>query len=161
KFLQLLDAGFGHTHAMAALEVKRLSHHANRQDARFARDSGDDRSPAGAGAAPHPGGAEYHVGPAHRFEVIVDRLLRPGAAAHRPRAAVIGSCAGAQPAADAASELDLARGARFQQRLGVGVADYELPADQIRTDHVVDGVPPGAANPDYGDAGFHLVLILR
>src|SRR6185312_6273584 len=42
-----------------------------------------------------------------------------------------------------------------------GVADDKLAADQVRPDHVVDGIPPGAADPDDGNAGLKLLLVPR
>ena len=153
-FLQFLDPGVGDAHPLHALEMKRLGHHANRQDPRFARDAGDDRRRAGAGAAAHAGGQEHHVGALHRFENVVDRLLGGGPADIRPGA-------GAEPAGDADTELDLARRGRQRQRLSVGVGGDELAPHHVRADHVVDGIPPGAADPDDGDAGLKLLLILR
>src|SRR5580704_5780129 len=47
------------------------------------------------------------------------------------------------------------------QRLRVGVADDEFAPDQIGADHVVDRVAAGAADPDDGDAGLQLLLVLR
>ena len=134
--------------------MKRLGHHADRQDPRFAGDPGDDRRRAGAGAAAHAGGQEHHIGALHRFEDIVDRLLGGRPPDIRARA-------GAEPAGDADAELDLARRGRQRQRLGVGVGGDELAPHHVRADHVVDGIPPGAANPDDGDAGLKLLLVLR
>jgi hypothetical protein len=49
------------SHAALALEVERLGHDADGQDALFAGGAGDDRSRARAGAAAHAGGDEAHV----------------------------------------------------------------------------------------------------
>jgi hypothetical protein len=68
---------------------------------------------------------------------------------------------GAEPAGDADPELDLARCGRLLQRLGVRVADDEFASDQVRPDHVVDGIPPGAADADDGNARLKLVLVFR
>ena len=78
KLLQFLDAGVGAAHPMTALEVKRLRHHADGQDPRFARDACDHRSAPGAGPSAHAGGDEHHVGAAHRIEDVVERLLGGG-----------------------------------------------------------------------------------
>ena len=40
------------------------------------------------------------------------------------------------------------------ERLGVGVGDDELAADQAELDHVVDGVAAGAADAEHGDPGL-------
>ena len=153
EFLQLFDAGFGDAHAVTAFEMKRLSHDTDSQDPRFARDSRDHGSTPRAGATTHPGGDENHIGAAHRLEDVIERFLCRSAADIGPRP-------GAEPPGDSDPQLNLALCARLQQRLRVGVADYELAPDQIRADHVVDGVSPGAAHPDHRDAGFHLVLVL-
>ena len=109
---------------------------------------------AGAGAAAHSGGDEHHVGAVHRLEDLVERLFGGGASDIRPRA-------GAEPTGDADPELDLARRGGLRQRLSVGIAGHELAPDQVRADHVVDGVSAGAADPDDGNAGLHLLLVSR
>ena len=153
-FLQLRHTRLGDAHPLHALEMKRLGHHADRQDPRFAGDPGDDRRRAGAGAAAHAGGQEHHVRAVDRFEDLVERLLGGGPPDIRPRP-------GAEAARDADAELDLARRGRLLQRLRVGVADDEFAADQVRPDHVVDGIPAGTADPDHGNARLKLVLVLR
>ena len=97
---------------MGALEMKRLGDHADRQNSRFAGDARDYRGAAGAGTAAHSGGDERHVGPVHRLEDFVERLLRGGASDIWPRA-------GAEPPGDADPELDLARRRGLRQRLSV------------------------------------------
>ena len=131
-----------------------LGHHPDRQDAGFARDPRDDRRRAGAGAAAHPGGQEHHVRAVDRFEDLVERLFGGGPPD-------IGARPGPEPAGDADPELDLARRGRLLQRLRVGVADDEFASDQVGPDHVVDGIPAGAADPDDGNARLKLVLVLR
>ena len=154
ELLQLVDAGLGDAHAVAPSKWKGLvtTPTVRMPYSRATRAITGRR--AGAGAAAHAGGDEHHVRAAHRFEDLVERLLGRGAAD-------IGARPGAEPAGDADAELDLARRARLLQRLGVGVADDELAADQVRPDHVVDGVSAGAADADDGDARLHLVLVLR
>src|SRR5438445_11055740 len=139
---------------MGALEMKRLGDHADRQNSRFAGDARDYWGAAGTGAAAHSGGDERHVGAVHRLEDFVERLLRGGASDIWPRA-------GAEPPGDADPELDLARRRGLRQRLSVGIASHELAPDQIRADHIVDGVSAGAPNTDNGNAGLHLLLVSR
>ena len=93
---------FGDAHAVDALELERLGDDADRQDARFVGDAGDDRRRPGAGAAAHAGGDEHHVRALHRFENVVDRLFGGGPADIGPRA-------GAEAAGHPDPELDLAR----------------------------------------------------
>jgi hypothetical protein len=57
--------------------------------------------------------------------------------------------------------LDLAQCGGLLQRLSIGVTDNKLTPDQIRSDHVVNGVSPGAPYPNNGDAGLHLLLVSR
>ena len=139
---------------MGALEMKRLGDHADRQNSRFAGDARDYRGAAGAGTAAHSGGDERHVGPVHRLEDFVERLLRGGASDIWPRA-------GAEPPGDADPELYLARCCGVRQRLSVGIASHELAPDQIRADHIVDGVSAGAPHANNGNAGLHLLLVPR
>ncbi len=134
--------------------MKGLGDHANGQNSRFAGDAGDYRGAAGTGAAAHSGGDEHHVGAVHRVEDLVERLFGGGASDIRPRA-------GAEPPGNADPELDLARCGGLRQRLSVGVAGDELAPDQIRTNHVVDGVSAGAPDADNGDAGLHLLFVPR
>ncbi len=105
EFLQLLDPRLGDAHPVDALEMKRLGDDADGKNARLARDPGDDRSRAGAGAAAHAAGDEHHVRALHRLKDVVDRLLGG-------RASDIGPRAGAKAAGNADPELDLARRGR-------------------------------------------------
>ena len=78
--VQLGDAGFGGAHAALALEVERLRHHADGEDAHVARGLGDDGSCSGAGAAAHAGGDEHHVGAREMVADFVEHLLCRGRA---------------------------------------------------------------------------------
>ena len=99
----------------------------------------------GAGAAAHAGRDEGHVGARELVADLVDHLLGGGAADFRLRA-------GAETLRHADAHLDDALRLRRGQRLGVGVRDDELAAEEAGLDHVVDGVAAGAADPEHGDA---------
>ena len=86
RLLQLVDAGLGDAHAAHALELERLRHDADREDAHVARRAGDHRRRAGAGAAAHAGGDEGHVRARELVADLVDHLLGGGAADLRLRA---------------------------------------------------------------------------
>src|SRR4029077_15489727 len=70
-----------------------------------------------------------------------------------------GAGAGAEAACHADAELDAALGEVLHHRLRVGVADEELASDEIRADHVVDGIAARAADADDADTRLHLVLV--
>src|SRR3984893_12161049 len=139
---------------MSALEMKWLGDHADRQNSRFAGDAGDYRGAAGTGTAAHSGGDERNIAQITRLQDFIERLFRGGASDIWPRA-------GAEPPGDADPELDLARRGGLRQRLSVGIAGHELAPDQIRTDHIVDGVSAGAPHANHGNAGLHLLLVSR
>ena len=109
--LQLLDTLVGDAQATLALEVERLGHDADGQDALFARRAGDDGGSAGAGAAAHAGGDEAHVRAQQVIADLVDGFLGGGAADFRLRA-------GAQTLGDGDAHLDDALGARGAQGPG-------------------------------------------
>ena len=90
--LKLGDAGLGQAHAVGALEVERLGHDPDGQDALLTRDPGDHRRGPGAGAAAHAGRDEHHVGALQVPDDVGDRLLGGGAAD-------IGPGSGAEPVA--------------------------------------------------------------
>ena len=120
----------------------------------FAGDTCDYRRTAGTGAPAHTGGDEHHIQVLHRFEDFVERFFGCGAPD-------IGAGPGAEPAGNADPQLDFAVGGRLLHRLRIRIADDELTPDQIRADHIVDGVSPGAAYPDNSDSGLHLLLVPR
>ena len=148
--LQLLDAGLGLAHAARALELERLGHDADGQDAHLARGLGDDRRGAGSGAAAHAGGDEAHVAARELLDDVLDALLG-GRRAH------FGTGAGAETLGHAGAELELVVGARVLERLRVGVGHDELAALERVLDHVVDGVSASAADTDHGDPGAEVV----
>ena len=64
------------------------------------------------------------------------------------RAPDLGIAAGAEPAGEVATDVELDVGVAHQQRLGVGVDGDELDALQPGVDHPVDGVDAAAADAD-------------
>ncbi len=141
---QFLDAGFRQTHAVLALEMEGLGHHADGQDAMLARGLGDDGRGTRAGAAAHAGGDEHHVGAAQLLDDLFHGLFGGGAAD-------VGTGAGAQALGDLVAELDAAIGARLRHRLRIGIGDDELNALQMRLDHVVDRIAAGTADANHRD----------
>ena len=77
---QVVDPVLGLLRAPAALEGERLGDDADGERAELARELGDDRRAAGAGAAALAGGDEDHVGALQRFLQLVAALLRGGLA---------------------------------------------------------------------------------
>ena len=100
--------------APAALERERPRDDADGQRAELARELGDDRRGAGAGAAALAGGDEDHVGALQRLLQLVAALLRGGVADRRVRAR-------AEAARRLRADVDLHVGVAHQQRLRVGV----------------------------------------
>jgi hypothetical protein len=65
----------------------------------------------------------------------------------------LGIAAGAEPAGEVATDVELHVGVAHQQRLGVGVDGDELDALQTGVDHPVDGVDAATADADDLDHG--------
>ena len=84
-----------------------------------------------------------------------DLLQRLFGGAH----ADLGLRAGAEAAGHAGAELDRARRAGIGQRLRVCVGGDKVDALERLLDHVVDGIPAGAADSEYRDASTELVLV--
>ena len=142
--LQLGQPALGDAHPMGALEMERLGHHADRQDALLAHRARDHRRRPGAGTATHAGGDEHHVAALQLIEQLLDRLLRGGAADLRARAR-------AQALRDRGAQLDSPLGERLRQRLGIGIAGEEFHAFEMRRDHVVHGIGSGTTHADHAD----------
>jgi hypothetical protein len=121
--LPLGEAGVGDAHAAQAFEMERLGHDADGEDAHLARDLGDDGGGAGAGAATHAGGDEHHMRAGEMVADLVDHLLGGGAAD-------LGLRAGPETLGDLHAHLDDALGLGGGERLGVGIGDDELDADE-------------------------------
>ena len=75
---QLGDAGLGDAHAPRALELERLGHDADGEDAELLGGARDDGRGARAGAAAHAGGDEHHVRAGDLRADLLDRLLGGG-----------------------------------------------------------------------------------
>ncbi len=118
----------------------------DRQRAELARDSSDDRSGAGAGAASLSRSDEDHVRPAQRRLQLIERLLGGSTPDGR-----IG--AGPETVREPLSDRDLRRGIRDRERLAVGVDGDEVDLGDPRVHHPVDRVQPGSAHPDHADRG--------
>ncbi|GJE43641.1 hypothetical protein AEGHOMDF_2820 [Methylobacterium soli] len=152
--LQLLDSGLGGAHPAHALELERLRHDADREDAHVAGRAGDDGGRTGAGAAAHAGRDEAHVSARELVTDLVDHLLGGGRAD-------LGMRAGTEALRHAEAHLDDALGLRRGQRLRVGIGDDELAAEKTGLDHVVDGVAARAADTEDGDAGLEFPDVRR
>ena len=102
-------------------------------------DAGDDRRGAGARAAAHAGGDEYHVRVAHGVVQLVAALLS------RLRAELgvaPDPLAGGEVVPDADAQRDVA----VHQRLAVGVEHHVLDAGHPVPEHPGDRVRPAAAD---------------
>ena len=119
--------------------------------AEVARDLGDDRRAAGAGAAALARGDEHHVG-------ALEDLLDLVAVVLGGLPADLGVGAGAEAPRELAADVELDVGVAHEQRLRVGVDRDELDALQARVDHAVDGVAATAADTDDLD---HREVVLR
>src|ERR1700738_1525993 len=67
--------------------------------------------------------------------------------------------AGAKAFGHPGAHLDDALGLRHGERLCVGIGDDEVDALQPASDHVVDGIAAGAADPKHDNARLHLANI--
>ena len=131
--------------ADAALEGKRRGHHADREAAGGARDVGDDRRRARAGAAAHARRDEDHVG-------VLDDGADLRARLEGARLAHVRLAARAEPTRRLA-DLDDGPGERLVERLCIGVArdvlDARLALDaQVEAGDAVERVAAAAAHAD-------------
>ena len=146
RVLELVKPSVGDAHPVGALEMERLGDHADREDALFARQLGDDRRSSGARAATHAGRDERHVAAVELLDDLVGPFLGGGAADLRARS-------GAEALRNVQTQLDLALGQRLSERLGIGIGDNAIDALEFGFDHVVDGVAAGAADTEDHDLG--------
>ena len=144
--LQVLQSGLRGPHAPRTLEVERLGHHADSEQARFACGAGDDRRAAGTRAPAHAGGEEDQVEVLQRVEHLFQHFFR-----RLP--ADLGLRAGAEAAGGVASQLNAVLAGRILERLGVRVGDDEGDALEAGLDHVSDGIAAGPADAEHSDAG--------
>src|SRR5690606_19225930 len=142
---QLTNALLGDLQTLASLEGEGLGDHGDGKDAHLARDFRDDRRAARAGAAPHAGGDEDHVGAGDDIADAVTVL-------QRGLPADLGIGAGAKALGDVAAELQAHPRADLVQRLRGGVGADELHAvDDIGANHMLHSVAAAAAHADYLD----------
>ena len=148
--LELFDARFRLRHAAAAFKTEGLRHDADGQDARLARDLGNNGRAARTGAAAHAGGDEDHIGVLERLGDLVAALL--GALA-----ADLGVGACALAVGQLFADLDLIGSGRHVERLLIGVDCDKVDAARAGAHHAVDHVVAAAANAD----DFDLYYVLR
>ncbi len=127
-------------------EGERLRDDRHGERAEIARDLGDDRRAAGAGAAALARGDEHHVGALQDLADLLGVVERGGAADLRV-------APGPEAAGQLAADVELEVGLAEQQRLRVRVDGDELDAAQLGVDHAVHGVHAAAADPDHLDDG--------
>src|SRR4029079_14518334 len=143
------DAGLRDAHAPRTLEVERLRHDADGEDAEFLGVARDHRGRTRAGAAAHAGGNENHVRTGDLRADFLDRLFGGGFTDLRLRA-------GTKTLGQVDPELQSVLRARSGERLRPGVGNHEFDADEAGGDHVVDGVAAGATDADDIDARFEV-----
>ena len=117
-------------------------------------DAGNHRGRAGAGAAAHACRNIYHIGAAqHRGDLVFTffrRLFSLG-----------GVAAGALPAGEFITDVQLIRGIGKTQRLIIGIDRNKLHAAHAGLDHPVDGVSAAAADAKYLDRGHSLIIVIQ
>src|SRR6056297_2623289 len=144
--LELLHAVVGLHRSASSLERERPCDHTDGERPGLPGDLGDDRRRPGARTAALAGGDEHHVGTAHHLlDLFVVGLGRG--------TTDLGITAGAEPAREIATDVELDIGVTHQQRLRVGVHRGELDALQTGVDHPVDGIHAATSNSDDLDHG--------
>ena len=111
-----------------ALEMERLGHDSDGQDAEFARGARDHGRSSRAGAAAHAGGNEHHVRSGLMIAYLVQHFVGGGAAN-------IWMGAGAEAFGHLHAHLNDALGFRHRKGLGVGIGDDEIDPLEPRADH--------------------------
>jgi len=106
---------------------------------------------ARAGAAAHAGGDKHHMAAGEVVERLFLRFFRRSAAN-------IGACARTQALGKVCAQLNAPFGFRLAKRLRVRIAHQEFNAGEVGIDHIIDGIPSGAADSDHGDPWFELAL---
>ena len=132
--------------AAAALEAERPRHDADGQRLELARELGDDRRTAGAGAAALARGDEDHVGALQRLLQLV-AALHPGG---MPDGRV---GAGAEAARRLRADVDLHVGVAHQSACASVLTATNSTPVRPGVDHAVDGVRAAAADADDLDHG--------
>ena len=145
-FLEAGNTLFGCLEAFLTFKGEGAGDHANGQCADFAGDLSNDGGCAGAGAAAHAGGDEYHVTALKGFVQFLRGFLGGFAADLR-------IAAGAETLGGLVANAHFELGVGVDERLGVGVDGDELDALHAFVDHAVDGITAAAADADDLDAG--------
>ena len=144
RVLELAQSFFRLRHAAASFELERLGYDADGQRAELARDARNHWRRAGAGAAAHPGGHEYHLG-------FRQDLANPFLVFERGLASDFRIAAGAASARNLVANLNAQRRMIILQRLDVGIHGDEIDVAQAHVDHVVDRIAAASTSADYLD----------
>ena len=152
--VELVDAGQSLLEALLALERERTGNNADGQDAHLAGDLCNDRSCAGAGAAAHAGGDEYHVGACERCCDLLLALLGSLAADLRVRACAL-------TLGQLLADLDLGAGLREVQRLHIRVYRNKFNALHAALDHAVYRIAAAAADADDFDTNYIIQALFK
>ena len=147
--LEFIDARFRLRHAAAAFKAEGLRHNADGQNARLARDLGNDGRAARAGAAAHAGGDEDHIRVLQRLGDLVAALFGALAADLRIRACAL-------TVRQLLADLDLIGSGGNIERLLICVDCDKIHAARTGAHHAVNNVVAAAANAD--DLDLHYVL---
>jgi hypothetical protein len=153
-YRQVSDPFFRVLVSPLAFILKRFCDDAYRENAHFAGDAGHNGGGAGAGPASHPGRDKHHVRPFQTFSDVFFTLKRGISPDLR-------LCPRTQSAGSFRPELDLIGCQRPIKRLEVGVTRNKIDARESGGDHCVDGVAPGAADPDHLDADRRQYIVLK
>ena len=145
--LELFDARFRLRHAAAAFKTEGLRHDADGQDARLARDLGNNGRAARAGAAAHASGDEDHIGVLERLGDLVAALLGALAADLRVGARAL-------TVRQLFADLDFISGGRHVERLLICVHRDKVDAARTGAHHAVDHIVAAAANADDLDLNY-------
>ena len=145
--LELFNARFRLRHAAAAFKTEGLRHDADGQDARLARDLGNNGRAARAGAAAHAGGDEDHIGVLERLGDLVAALLGALAADLRVGARAL-------TVRQLFADLNFISGGRHVERLLICIHRDKVDTARTGAHHAVDHVVAAAANADDLDLNY-------
>ena len=114
----------------------------------------NDRRRAGAGAAAHAGGDEYHVGACESGSDLLLALLGCLAADLRVRACAL-------TLGELLTDLDLGAGLREVQRLHIRIYRNKFNALNAARDHAVDRIAAAAADADDFDINYIIQALFK
>ena len=149
--MQFLNAFFRRLHPVIALKVEGLGDDTNGQNTVFAHRPGDNGCRTSPGSTAHACGHKHHVTACQMIENFVQGLLGGSATNFRTRART-------QTLGNRRAQLNFSVGGGLPERLGIRIRHHEINAFEVGLNHVVDGVPAGAADADNGDPGFQIGL---